>query len=227
MKHKILIVEDEPEIVNLICNRLDINEYDITIAYNGKDALTLIQKDYFDLISLDIMLPSVDGLTLCGEIRNRYKDSLIIVVSALALEESKEKAYKLGADDYIAKPFSPKFLALKISSLLKRRFEISHVALDAFKNVHHDQKLKRFYVQNHPLSLTLSEYTIFETLFTTSKKVFSKEELSQVLYDNAIGNIDKEGIGTHICQLRKKIAKYSKEEIIKTVRSIGYTLYED
>lgn len=226
MKYKILIVEDEPEIANLICNRLDSSLYDVKVAYDGENALALIQEEYFDLLSLDIMLPSVNGLVLCNEARKRYKDSLIIIVSALDVEERKEKAYELGADDYIAKPFSPKLVALKMASLLKRRVEITGVEEVSDKRIQHHKDLKRFYIENQPLTLTLSEYTIFEALFTTKKKVFSKEELSQILYDNNVGNIDKNGIGTHIYQLRKKIARYSNEELIKTVRNLGYTLDE-
>ncbi len=229
MRYKILIVEDESEIVNLILNRLDTSVYNVAVANNGAEALALIQKQYFDLFSLDIMLPNVDGLTLCREIRKLYKDSLIIIVSALDIEGKKEQAYKLGADDYISKPFSPKLLVLKIDSLLKRRYEMSH-AKELFTSssyIKHDEDLKRFYIKDHPLLLTLSEYTIFETLFTTNKKVFSKEDLSQILYNNDIGSIDKNGIGTHIYQLRKKISKFCDEEIIKTVRNVGYTLYED
>jgi DNA-binding response OmpR family regulator len=173
------------------------------------------------------MLPSVDGLTLCAEVRKRHKDSLIMIVSALDIEERKEKAYELGADDYVAKPFSPKMVALKIASMLKRRVEMTVPSKVEFQTLQHHQDLKRFYVENQPLSLTVSEYTIFETLFSTAKKVFSKEDLSQILYNNDIGNIDKKGIGTHIYQLRKKISKYTEQEIIKTVRNVGYTLYED
>ena len=227
MKYKILIVEDEPEIVKLIQNRLEPEIYDVSVAYNGGEALKLIQNERFDLLTLDIMLPSVDGLSLCDEVRKRHKDSLIIIVSALDIDEKKEKAYALGADDYIAKPFSPKMVALKISSLLKRRSELTQVEDVTFAMLEYHEALKRFYVQNHPLTLTVSEYTILETLYSTPKKVFSKEELSQILYNNDIGNIDKKGIGTHIYQLRKKIALYSDEEIIKTVRNVGYTLYED
>ena len=227
MKHKILIVEDEPEIVNLILKRLDTNKYDVTVAYDGEKALQLIKREHFDLLSLDIMLPCVDGLTLCDEVRKQHKDSLIVVISALDLDEQKERAYMLGADDYIAKPFSPKLVALKMASLLNRRFELTHVELPSYNIVQLHKDLNRFYIENHPLNLTLSEYTIFETLYSTAKKTFSKEELSQILYNEGVGNIDQKGIGTHIYQLRKKIAQYSDKEVIKTIRSIGYTLYED
>jgi len=227
MKHKILIVEDEPQIVNLICKRLDEKKYDITVAYDGAKALELIKTEHFDLLSLDIMLPSVDGLTLCDEVRKRHKDSLVVIVSALDLEEQKERAYALGADDYIAKPFSPKLVALKMASLLNRRLELSHTTLNTCDTIELHKDLKRFYIENHHLNLTLSEYTIFEILYNTQKKTFSKEELSQILYNEDVGTIDKKGIGTHIYQLRKKIAKHTNKEIIKTIRSVGYTLYED
>jgi len=226
MKYNILIVEDEPDIVRLIENRLDKTKFNVTIAMDGKEALEHIKTSHYDLLTLDIMLPHVNGFILCENVRQRHKDSLILIISALDTIEQKEKAYLLGADDYMAKPFSPKLVALKIESLLKRRVEILNAPLPFYANIQHDVNLKKFYVQGHPLMFTVSEYTIFKILFETPKKVFSKEELSQILYNDDIGNIDKEGIGTHIYQIRKKIAIQTKGDIIKTIRNVGYTLYE-
>ena len=226
MKYKILIVEDEPDIVRLIENRLDSEIFDVTVALDGAEALATIQQHHYDLVTLDIMLPHVDGLTLCENVRKRHKDSLILIISALDTIEQKEKAYNLGADDYIPKPFSPKLVAIKIESLLKRRIEMLHAPLPCYATIKHDTDLKQFYIHTHPLMLTVSEYTIFKILFETPKKVFSKEELSQILYNEDIGNIDKEGIGTHIYQIRKKIAILSRDDMIKTIRNVGYTLYE-
>ena len=224
MKAKILIVEDEPEIVTLICNRLDKNLYDIVVARHGQEGLKQIQGNHFDLVSLDIMLPSVDGFSLCQEVRKRDKNTLICIISALDREEDKEKAYILGADDYISKPFSPKLVALKMATLLKRRFELTHAHVDAYAILRLDEDLKRFHIQEDILPLTLSEYTILEVLFKTPKKIFSKADLSQILYDEGIGNIDEKGITTHIYMIRKKISLFHPEEIIKTSRGIGYTL---
>ena len=227
MKYKILIVEDEVEIVNLITKRLDKKRYDITITHSGDEGLRLVQSTSFDLLSLDIMLPFVDGLSICKTVREKDKDALIIIVSALDLDEKKERAYALGADDYISKPFSPKLVAIKIDALLQRRKELKSTKTSISQAIYHDSDLKRFYIQTKPLALTPSEYTILESLYVTPKKVFSKEELSQILYDEDVGSIDRDGIGTHIYQLRKKITRLSEEEIIKTVRGVGYTLYED
>lgn len=227
MKYKILIVEDEPEIVSLITNRLDTSTYEISVVMDGQKGLELIKREDFDLALLDIMLPNLDGLSLCDALRDKNKKSLIIIVSALDMDDSKEKAYTLGADDYITKPFSPKLLAMKVNALLKRRFELENLDLKCNKQLKYDEDLKRFYIQDKQLFLTPSEHIILQTLFKNSKKVFSKEELSQLLYDNDIGDIDKEGIRTHIYTLRKKISQYSDGEIVKTVRNIGFTLYEN
>lgn len=140
--------------------------------------------------------------------------------------ERKEKAYDLGADDYIDKPFSPKLVAVKMESLLKRRTEMTYAPLKSFQDLQHDEDLKYFLIQGKRIALTYSEYTILKILFETPKKVFSKEELSQILYNEDIGNIDKEGIGTHIYQVRKKIALLSDDNVIKTIRSVGYILHE-
>ncbi|HFU77461.1 MAG TPA: response regulator transcription factor, partial [Epsilonproteobacteria bacterium] len=177
MKYSILIVEDEPDIVRLIQNRLDTQKFNVTIAMDGKEALEYIRSNHYDLLTLDIMLPHVDGLTLCENIRQQHKDSLILIISALDTVKQKEKAYVLGADDYIPKPFSPKLVAVKIESLLKRRVEILNAPLPFYATIQHDTELKQFYIQGHPLMFTVSEYTVFKILFETPKKVFSKEEL--------------------------------------------------
>lgn len=227
MRHKVLIVEDERDIVNLISNRLDKEKYDVTVALSGDEALHLVKTQEFDLVSLDIMLPKVDGLTICKELREENKKTLIIIVSALDLDESKESAYSLGADDYMAKPFLPKLLALKIASLLQRRSEMLNSNMAFEKIIQHNAALQRFFINNTQVALTPSEYMIFETLYSNPIKIFSKDELSQILYNEDLGNIDRDGIRTHIYTLRKKISNLTKTEIVKTVRGTGFTLYEN
>jgi len=226
MKYKILIVEDEQDIVNLITKRLDEETYDITVALKGDEALHLIKTQEFDLVSLDIMLPNVDGLTICKELRKQNKKTLIIIVSALDFDESKEEAYSLGADDYMPKPFLPKLLSLKIASLLQRRYEMLNSTMEFKKIVQLNSPLQRFLINGTELCLTPSEYMIFETLFSNPIKIFSKDELSQILYNENLGNIDRNGIRTHIYTLRKKISQLTDLEILKTVRGTGFTLYE-
>lgn len=226
MKYKILIVEDEQEIVNLIFDRLDKEKYSVQVALNGKEALELIKREEFDLVSLDIMLPEVDGLTICKLLREENKKTLIVIVSALDLDEKRVEAYSLGADCYISKPFSPKLLTLKIASLLQRSFELMNSNMKFKKILQHDLALQRFFINNKQLLLTPSEYMILETLFNNPIKIFSKDELSQILYNEDLGSIDKDGIRTHIYTLRKKISDITDQEIVQTVRGVGFTLYE-
>ena len=227
MKHKILIVEDEETIVRFIKNRLDNNLYEVDIALNGREAMSKIAFQTYDLITLDIMLPYVDGFEICKFIRKKSFSTLVIIVSALETEEFKEKGYDIGCDDYICKPFSAKELALKIKALLNRREElISLNAKKVSKFKLYDEK-KEIKVNSFLLDLTPSEYLILSTLIKNTNKVFSRNELVQLIYDNCLGQIDERGIDSHIYHIRKKIRQYEQKELIKTVRGMGYIINED
>ncbi len=226
MKSNILIVEDEPEIAKLIARRLNERFYKVFFAKNGKEALLMISKTQFDLVTVDIMLPFVDGFQVTKEIRKNSKNTLIIIVSALEMQKDKIKAYNLGADDYISKPFSPKELAVKIQTLLHRRFELQSNDILSVNNITCNLEQKVFYIYGIKLDFTPSEFIILHTLFQTPKKVFSRADLSQIIYDNDFGMIDSRGIDSHIYQIRKKLNEYNKKEIIKTVHGHGYKLDE-
>jgi len=119
MKNTILIVEDEEEIVRLINNRIDPERYEVTIAKDGKEALSQVAREVFDIAVIDIMIPFIDGYEVSTQLRRKSKETLIIIVSALGSEENKLRGYELGADDFIAKPFSPRELIAKIDTLIK------------------------------------------------------------------------------------------------------------
>lgn len=229
MKKNILIVEDEESIVSFIENRLDSNIYNIDIALDGKEAMALIKKKEYDLITLDIMLPYVDGFTLCNALRSKSKKSLIIMISALDTEDFKIKAYEYGVDDYIAKPFSAKELALKIKSLLKRRDELS--LAQEVKNTKEllflNDEAKTIFINGINVDFTPSEFFILSIFIKNKNRVYSRQELAQLIYDNYLGEIDDRGIDSHICNIRKKVSTYHDENIIKTVRGIGYRLDEN
>lgn len=227
MKKKILIIEDEVEIAQLLIRRLENPLYKISHEMDGAKALCLIQNERFDLAYIDVMLPSVDGLTLTEALRRQDKDSIILIVSALSADSDQLKAYNLGADDYVSKPFSPKLLATKIASLLSRRDEIAPKTQSLPKGIDYDEMAKSISIKEQQLPLTPSEYHIFLLLLQLPRKVFSREEITQELYDNYDYDIDARGIDTHIYQIRKKIALLSDALVIKTVRNMGYTIYEN
>ena len=227
MKKNILIVEDEEPIVNFIKNRLDSGIYNVDIAIDGKQALELIVNNKYDLVTLDIMLPHIDGFEICKFLRKRSFYTLIMMVSALDTEEFKLKGYEYGCDDYIPKPFSAKELSIKIKSLLNRREELCSLEAKKVANFLLDEEAKTIKVNGNDLYLTPSEYLILSTLINNSKRVYSRSELAQLIYDNYFGEIDDRGIDSHIYHIRKKIKTFEVKELIKTVRGMGYTINEN
>jgi DNA-binding response OmpR family regulator len=224
MKKKILIVEDEESIVSFINNRLNTDTYEVDVALDGQKALFKIQENYYDLITLDIMLPYVDGFELCNAIRKKTKKTLIIMVSALDTEEFKTKAYGYGIDDYIAKPFSAKELCLKIKSLLIRRDELSTFTQTNTSKVILNDQAKEIHVSGNLIEFTPSEYFLLSTFVRNNNRAYSRQELAQLIYHNYLGEIDERGIDSHICNIRKKISKHEEKNIIKTVRGVGYKI---
>ncbi|WP_458700762.1 response regulator transcription factor [Sulfurospirillum sp. 1307] len=227
MKKKILIVEDEETIVNFIKNRLKSDIYDVDIAYDGKVALKKIAANSYDLVTLDIMLPHVDGFEICQAIRKKSKQTLVIMISALDTIEFKTKGYNFGIDDYIAKPFSAKELAIKIQSLLKRKEELSSLDGQSIVDILLNEEAKEIIVNGFKIEFTPSEYLILTTLINNKNRVYSRADLAQIIYDNYFGEIDEQGINSHIYHIREKVKQFYEKDIIKTVRGIGYKIYEN
>jgi len=227
MKKNILMVEDEETIVNFIKNRLKSDVYNVDIAYDGKVALNKIAKNSYDLITLDIMLPHVDGFEICQRIRKNSKQTLVIMISALDTIEFKTKGYDYGIDDYIAKPFSAKELAIKIQSLLKRKEEISFLNAQSIVDILLNEEAKEILINGFNINFTPSEYLILATLINNKNRVYSRAELAQIIYDNYFGEIDEQGINSHIYHIREKVKQFYDKDIIKTVRGMGYKIYEN
>ena len=227
MKRNILIVEDEKSIVGFIKNRLDRSIYNIDIAYDGSEAIKKIDSSTYDLVTLDIMLPNIDGFEICKQIRQKSKKTLIIMISALDTLEFKSKGYSLGIDDYIPKPFSASELAVKIDCLIKRREEISNLEYEALPNIIVKDDTKEIIINGFYIDFTPSEYLILSKLILNKNRVFSRADLAQLIYDNYFGEIDEKGINSHIYNIREKIKKVYNKDIIKTVRGMGYRINEN
>lgn len=227
MKKKILIVEDEEHIVQLIKNRLDGTLYHVDIALDGKEALLKINENSYDLITLDVMLPYIDGFEITKMIRKKSYQTLIIMVSALDTDAFKIKGYSYGVDDYMSKPFSAKELSVKIKSLLKRREELSALKSKYLSNIILNEEAKEVSIDGFKIRFTPSEYLILETLINNKNRVYARAELAQIIYDNNLGEIDSRGIDSHIYHIRKKTKIFNSKEITKTVRGMGYKIYED
>ncbi|BAF72140.1 response regulator transcription factor [Sulfurovum sp. NBC37-1] len=226
MKKKLLVIEDEKAIADLIVQRFDTSLYDVDISTDGNEALAKLRTDKYDLATIDIMLPHVDGLTLCKKFREFSPQTFLIIVSALDEEETKLKGYAYGADDYITKPFSTKELLAKVESYFRREnILISQKSIN-LQNLSLDDAKKEIKINGRGLAFTPSEYLLFFTLINNPKKLFSREELSYLIYENNLGEIDSRGIDSHISHIRKKIKKFDTVEYIKTVHGQGYIINE-
>lgn len=220
---KILIVDDDPHIRELIRVILTKEGLSSVEAEDGEMGLSLLEKDKIDLIILDIMMPNMDGWTFCREVRTYYTDTLpILMLTAKGETTQKVKGFELGADDYLVKPFAPAELVARVKALLKRyqinlsnRIEIENVIID-----HDSYKVS---IGNEEITLPLKEFELLFKLATHQKKTFSREQLIEDIW-----GFDYEGdertVDVHIKRLRQRFAEEECPFKITTIRGLGYRL---
>ncbi|HIT70381.1 MAG TPA: response regulator transcription factor [Candidatus Scatovivens faecipullorum] len=216
---RILVVEDEKDIQNIIKAFLENAEYKVETADDGLDAINLIQKNNYDLILLDIMLPKIDGFTVCEMIR-KNSNIPIIILTALTDEESQLKGFDKLADDYITKPFSMPVLLKHIEAIFRRTNNSNeNTSILKYKNITLNTENYEVYVDNQKVTLTFREYEILKLFLENQGKVFTRDNIL-----NSIWNYDYFGddkiVNTHIKNIRKKLGY----EYIETVRGVGYKI---
>lgn len=226
LPNKILVVDDEKPIVDIVQYNLEKEGYRVVTAFNGEEALLLVEAEKPDLIILDIMLPRKDGFTVCREIRAGY-DIPIIMLTAKELEIDKIIGLELGADDYVTKPFSARELIARVKAIL-RRTQLKKRKTDAETDrlvsgaLTVDQDEVQVYHQEKPVELTLREYNLLVRLMKKPGYVFSREQLlDQVWGYDYIG--DERTVDVTIRRLREKLENNpAKPDYIKTKRGVGY-----
>lgn len=221
MDYKILIVEDEEKLRNVLRDYFESKGDRIYTAENGLKALELIEEHEFDAVLLDIMMPGLDGFSVCRALR-KVSDVPILFLTALSAEEDKLYGYELGADDYITKPFSMSVLYAKMTALIKRQrgnMRMGDVMEAAGIRIH--LGAKKVYLDKKEVSLTPKEYSLLECLMKHKNMVLSREQLLVRCW-----GYDYEGesraVDTHIKRLREKLGDYAA--CIKTVIKAGYKL---
>lgn len=221
MDYRILVVEDEIKLRNVLKDYFSSKQDVVYTAENGLKALELIEDEEFDAVLLDIMMPGLDGFSVCRALR-KNSDVPIIFLTALSDEDDKLYGYELGADDYVTKPFSMSVLYAKISALIKRRRGNMLVG-DILEAGELQIRLSshKVYLKKRELSLTPKEYALLECLVKNRNMVMSREQLLVRCW-----GYDYEGesraVDTHIKRLREKLGDYAG--YIKTVIKVGYKL---
>lgn len=227
-KFKILLIEDAPEISEMLENYLITENYEVTCASDGQEACNQFDNDSFNLVLLDLMIPKISGLDVMKHIR---KGSVIpiIIISAKDTETDKTLGLELGADDYITKPFSVAEVLARIKAILRRTNEYDNVsdtdsssltAGDLIMNLS-DYTLTK---NDKKIELTAKEFEILKLLLQNPKKVYTKEQLYSLVWKDAYYG-DENAVNVHISRLRNKIEDDTRNpKYILTVWGIGYKL---
>lgn len=222
---KILVIDDEIKIVDVIASYLTHNCYQVLKAYKGSDALALFEKEAPSLVILDLMLPDMSGEEICKRIRQTSRTPIIMLTAKVA-EEDLLNGLDLGADDYMTKPFSPKQLVARVQAVLRRTSEdqvplaniLSFRDNDLVIHLTKHEVLKH----NQVVKLTPNEYDLLLTLIKYNNKTFTREELITLVLGEDFDGYDR-AIDSHIKNLRQKIETDSKNpDYVLTVFGVGY-----
>ena len=225
MSAHIFVVEDEKPILTLLTYNLEKEGYKVSSSSNGEEALSSIKEKKPDLILLDWMLPDLSGIDVCKSIRrdNNLKSLPIIMLTAKGEEEDKIKGLESGVDDYITKPFSFNELSARIKAVLRR----SDPKVVANELIFDDLKLnrieKRVFRADKEIQIGPTEFRLLEFFLMNPKRVYSRDQILEIVWPNNV-NVESRTIDVHIRRLRQSINIEGKKELIRTVRSSGYSL---
>ena len=216
--YKLLIVDDEKRIRELVKKYAVFEGFDVTEAENGMQAITICQNKSFDIIIMDIMMPDLDGFSACKKIKT-FCDTPVIMLSARGEEYDKIHGFELGIDDYVVKPFSPKVLMLRVNAIIKRSIAKTKHDKVSFDGLTVDFTGRIVYVNGKQVDMTPKEYALLFYLVKNKGIALTREKLiSEVWGYDFYG--DDRTLDTHIKLLRKSLGEYSK--YIVTLRGVGY-----
>lgn len=218
MGKRILVIEDEASIQNILRIFLEDAGYQVTLADDGMDGIAAFHKDSFDLVLLDIMMPRLDGYSVCEMIRNE-SSTPVILLTALDDEDNQMKGFNLLADDYITKPFSMPLVLKRMEAVLRRARSGEKSSVLVYQNVQLDTENYKVFVEGKEVTLTVWEFDILRLLMENQGRVFTREQLLDIIWNYDYLGDDKI-INTHIKNIRKKLGV----DCIETIRGVGYRI---
>lgn len=224
-KARILVVEDDPSILHGLLDVLVFNGYEATGVEDGAEGLKVALEQEFDLIILDLMLPSLEGIPVCKRIREQKPGQGIIMLTAKGAEEDVIKGFKAGTDDYVCKPFSLRELMVRIEAVLRRLGKFTGDEEIRVHNLVFSGKTLQASNGEHSLELTRREMDIISYLHRHKDRIVSKQELLTEVWNYPDPTIETRTVDIHILKLRKKLASLNSDvSLIQTVRGEGYRL---
>ncbi|MEE2736003.1 MAG: response regulator [Pseudomonadota bacterium] len=227
-KKKIILIEDEPDIVEVMSYNLRREGFRVVAEVRGDEGINQVRKQSPDLVILDLMLPGIDGLSVCQQIKSDplTQDIPIIIVSAKGEESDVVIGLGMGADDYLAKPFSPRELVARVKAVLRRgdirrieqdeRILIEQLLIDV---VRHEVRIAKV-----PVSLTATEFKILHLIASQPGRAFTRDQLLNRVTGKGVVVVDR-NIDVHIRSIRKKLKGYGEK--IQTIRGVGYRFNSD
>jgi two-component system, OmpR family, alkaline phosphatase synthesis response regulator PhoP len=220
-KHTILIVDDEPDILEFLEYNLLKAGYDVALAENGNKAIEKAIEINPDLILLDIMMPDKDGIETCTTLRNmpEFKNTLIVFLTARSEDFSQLAGFEAGADDYVTKPIKPRILISRIKAILRRKFNETEDEMIELGNLKIDKEKFLVTIDDVEIDLPKKEFELLSLLASKPGKVFKREEILNKVWGNDVIVGDRT-IDVHIRKLREKIG----DSKIKTLKGIGYKI---
>lgn len=219
---KILIVDDDLHILNLIAIHLNEAGYETVQAKDGLEALDILSKETCDLAVIDVMMPFMDGFELTKVIREKRDIPIIILTSKNQIED-KERGFKSGTDDYLVKPFEPKELLFRIQAMLRRFDQHVDHAIVRIGHVTINKESYEVQVDNRTILLPLKEFELLYFLASHPKQVFSRSSLIEQIWGiDYVG--DERTVDVHVKRIRERFSKLTDAFQIKTVRGVGYSL---
>jgi len=225
LKAKILVVEDDSAILHGLLDVLVFNGYETTGVEDGGHGLQKALEEAYDLIILDVMLPTLDGFAICKEVRERKPNQGIVMLTAKGSEDDVVTGFKAGADDYVSKPFSLRELMVRVEAVLRRTGKTLGDEQVHYGGIFFDGKTLIATCRDRSVELTRREMDIVVYLHRHKDRIVSKKELLKEVWHYADAGIETRTVDIHILKLRKKIASLIPDsDLILTVRGEGYRL---
>ena len=229
-KHKILVIEDEDDIRELIAFNLELNNMKVLKAKNGEEGIEISEKEHPDIIILDLMLPGIDGFEVCRHLKKNpaTRDITVIMLTARAEDPDIVTGLEIGADDYITKPFSPRILVARINATLRRKnnggSELSSLMQIKVHSIVIDIPRHEVYLNGELVNLSVTEFEILKFLASNPGWVFSRNQIIDSV-KGVNSPITLRSVDVQILGLRKKLGAYGR--FIETIRGVGYRMQSE
>jgi DNA-binding response OmpR family regulator len=230
--YRALVVDDEVALAGVVASYLAREHFDVSVAHNGHDAVTMAREIDPDVVVLDLALPGIDGLEACRQLRT-FSDAYVVMLTARDTEVDTIVGLSVGADDYVTKPFSPRELVARIRAMLRRPRTVSSAEPDSapdpqppriFGDLNIDVAGRQVFIDDEPIMLTRTEFDVLAALSSRPGVVFSRRQLLETVWADAwVGN--EHLVDVHIGHLRRKLGDDpSAPRYVMTVRGVGYRM---